>query len=200
MDEKESAAFRYELRSMPRVPISSVAPDAVVKVRGFVSTVGSPLAAPASGDPCAIYCVEWRELAPRADRWPLPWEEDAALFAPLPVQREVAGCDLILDDGTGRALVRVSRGRISLLGNWRLARAQDPERDIEHREMKVEQGALLTVVGQDTYEADSAAAPPAAARANSPYRTPQRRCVLAASEASPLYLVRELIVSLDAVG
>jgi hypothetical protein len=173
MGEEEASDIRYRLRGIPRTPISSVPPDTIVKVRGYVSTEDPLLAAPVTRGACALYCLEWRELL---------WD--------APVQQELGGRNLLLDDGTGRALVRVDRARISLLGTWTLSEAhRGPSRVIDCREALVEEGALLTVLGHASYEADSG-----------PYRTAPGRYVLAATAASPLYIVRELIVSLDAVG
>jgi hypothetical protein len=181
MDEREAADVRYRLRSIPRVPIASVPPDAIVKVRGYVSTEEPLLTAPVTGKACALYSLEWSEL----------------LGAPL---QELAGRNLVLDDGTGRALVRIDRARISLLGTWMLAQAhRGPPRVIECREALVEEGALVTVLGHASYEADPGV-PGRGRHALNPYRAAHGRNVFAASDASPLYIVRELIVSLDAVG
>jgi hypothetical protein len=207
MDERETAQLRYDLRAIPRVPIASVPPDTVVKVRGYVSTEGPPLSAPMTGSRCALYCVDWKELIVPANPWQRLWDDGSALSSP--VWRERRGCDLILDDGTDRALVRVAGARLSLLGTWTVSRASGRfaaagakaarERYIEHKEMKIAVGALLTVFGHATFEADPS--PPAPGQpADGLYRAAHGRCVLAASAASPLYIVQELIASLDAVG
>ena len=65
--------------------------------------------------------------------------------------------------------------------------------------MIVRLGTLLTVYGHATREADPGRIP-AGPRCESPYRYSHGRCVLAAAPSAPLYIVQELIVSLDAVG
>jgi hypothetical protein len=197
MDDREAAQLRYDLRAIARVPIASAPPDTVVKVRGYVSTEGAPLAAPMTGAPCALYCVEWKELIVPGNPWQEPGSDSPWVSAP--VRRQRSGCDLILDDGTGRALVRVDGARLSLLGNWAVSRGNARDRYIEHKEMKIAVGALLTVFGHATFQADPSAPAPGQP-ADSAYRAPHGRCVLAASNAAPLYIVQELIVSLDAVG
>jgi len=211
MDERETAQLRYDLRAIPRVPIASVPPGTVVKVRGYVSTEGPPLAAPMTASPCALYCVDWKELIVPRNPWEEPDEDSPWLSSP--VRRERSGCDLILDDGTGRALIRIEGAQLSLLGNWTVSRAnariggrdaddtQGAARDryIEHKEMRIALGSLLTVFGHATFEADPSPPGPGQ-RADGLYRAAHGRCVLAASAASPLYIVQELITSLDAVG
>ena len=60
---------------------------------------------------------------------------------------------------------------------------------------EVRRGEILTVYGRATYEAD----PDPRALGAAPYRVAPLRCVFVATPSSPLYLVQERVVALDAV-
>ena len=221
MDDKEATSLRLELRRIPRTPIRSVQADALVKVRGFVALEAPPVAAPVTGAPCAVYCVD-AKLVHRTEDW-VPPERTSNLdvgggdlgyswpdWRSSALPRETGGRDLILDDGTGRARVRIDDAHLSLLGNWRVSlsanRAQylaartnrRPSHDLEleFRELTVVPGEILTVYGRASYEAD----PDPPASGPHPYRDARLRCAFVATPASPLYLVQEHVVALDAVG
>jgi hypothetical protein len=199
MDDKEATRLRLDLRRIPRTPLRSVQPEALVKVRGFVVLQGPAVAAPVTGRPCAIYSTD-SELAWRGLDW----------MANEPLPPETGGRDLILDDGTGRAWIRIDGANLSLLGNWRISlstnrreylakrsgRAPNPRLELEYRELTVVPGEILTVYGRSVYEADPG--PPT--RGPQPYRTAPVRNVFIATPSSPLYLVQEHVVALDAVG
>jgi hypothetical protein len=208
MDDKEATSLRLALRAIPRTPLRCVPVEAMVKVRGFVALEGPPVAAPVTGARCAVFCVDAKLVrrAPDAlslySAWP-DWPS-----SPLP--RETGGRDLILDDGTGRARVRIDQAYLSLLGNWRTSLSRNragflstrtqqilsPDLELEFRELTVTPGEILTVYGRATYEADPA--PPASGP--HPYRDARMRCAFAATPSSPLYLVQEHVIALDAVG
>lgn len=226
MDEEASAGLRYRLRALPRIPLADLAGGEVVKVRGYVSTEATSIA-PVTGAPCVVYALEWRELvlpiAPPSGALDRYWRyrsvEDALTFERPPLHLQVGGCDLLIQDGTAHALVRIDHAQIALLGVWKSSRVRDVARDaagqpggllrspaklvpddcIEHREALVEPGALLTILGRATYEADPVAPGPGTAAAAT-YRASHGQWVFAASAASPLFIVQELISSLDAVG
>jgi hypothetical protein len=221
MDDKEATRLRLELRRIPRTPIRTVQADELVKVRGFVALEGSAVAAPVTGTPCAIYCVD-AKLVRRDEDWVPPartvdsrpngvdlryaWPDWRSSNLP----RETGGRDLMLDDGTGRARVRIGDAHLSLLGNWRVslsanrahylaARTDQPPSaglELEYRELTVVPGEILTVYGRASYEADPDPLP----SGPHPYRAAPLRCVFVAEESSPLYLVQEHVVALDAVG
>ena len=129
--------------------------------------------------------------------------------------RETGGRDLILDDGTARARVRIAHAQLSLLGNWRLSLAETRApflatrghwgdhhwadhhlTELEYRELVVVPGEILTVFGRAVYEAD----PEPPASGPHPYRSARVRCAFVADPASPLYIVQERVVALDAMG
>jgi len=227
MDDKEATRLRLELRRIPRTPIRSVQADELVKVRGFVALEGSAVPAPVTGTPCAIYCVD-AKLVQRSLEWTGWTEEKRHQFESLtgptfeesfnvwpgwqssPLPRETGGRDLVLDDGQGRAQVRIEHAQLSLLGNWRTSlatnrthflsrrslRARDHNTELEYRELTVVPGEILTVFGRAVYEADPDP-PPSGPH---PYRAVPLRSVFAAGPASPLYIVQEHVVALDAVG
>jgi len=130
------------------------------------------------------------------------------LSSPLP--RETGGRDLVIDDGTSRARVRIDQAHLSLLGNWRMSlatnrahflaqrslRPRDHETELEYRELIVVPGEILTVYGRAVYEANPDPLP----SGPHPYRAAPLRCVFVAAESSPLYLVQERVVALDAIG
>jgi hypothetical protein len=208
MEDKEATSLRLDLRRIPRTPIRTVQAETLVKVRGFVALEGPAVAAPVTGAPCALYCVEAKLVRRTLEDgqsemlWP-DWPS-----SPLP--RETGGRDLILDDGTGRARVRIAAARLSLLGNWRTSLSanraqflatrtnQRPSRDLEleYRELTVVPGEILTIYGCAIYEAD----PDPPASGPHPYRDARLRSAFVAAPASPLYLVQEHVVALDAVG
>jgi hypothetical protein len=205
MDDKEATSLRLDLRRIPRTPIRSVQADALVKVRGFVALEGPPVAAPVTGAPCAVYCVDARLVR----IWELG-EDFGRDWRSSTLPRETGGRDLILHDGTGRVRVRIDDARLSLLGNWRVSLSanraqylaartnQRPSHDleVEFRELTVVPGEILTVYGRASYEAD----PEPPASGPHPYRDARLRCVFVATPTSPLYLVQEHVVALDAVG
>jgi len=221
MDDKEATSLRLELRRIPRTPIRDVQGDALVKVRGFVALEGPPVAAPVTGAPCAVYSVDAR-LVRRAPSWtPLLWEPAAErdrddrsnLWPDWPsadLPREAGGRDLVLDDGTGRARVRIGQAHLSLLGNWRVSlsanrapflasrtsQTPSPDLELEYRELTIVPGEILTVYGRASYEAD----PDPPLSGPHPYRAARLRCAFVAAPSSPLYLVQEHVVALDAVG
>lgn len=205
MDDKEATSLRLELRRIPRTPIRIVQADALVKVRGFVALEGPAVAAPVTGAPCAVYCVDAKlvRIWELGDDLGRDWRSSA-----LP--RETGGRDLILDDGTGRARVRVEHAHLSLLGNWRVSLSANraaylgartnqrpgPGLELEFRELTVVPGEILTLYGRASYEAD----PDPPASGPHPYRAARLRCAFAATPTSPLYLLQEHVVALDAVG
>ncbi|HET6146709.1 MAG TPA: hypothetical protein VFH68_04200 [Polyangia bacterium] len=221
MDDKEATSLRLELRRIARTPIRAVQADALVKVRGFVALDRPPVAAPVTGAPCAVYSVD-AKLVRRALSWiPLQrapseeWHRDdrSYLWPDWPstdLARETGGRDLILDDGTGRARVRIAHAHLSLLGNWRVSLSanrtqflaprtnQTPSADLEleYRELTVVPGEILTVYGRASYEAN----PDPPAPGPHPYRDARLRRAFVAAPWSPLYLVQEHVVALDAVG
>jgi hypothetical protein len=97
-----------------------------------------------------------------------------------------------------------------LLGNWKTSLSANhgsylstriklpprPDLELEFLELTVVPGEILTVYGRATYEADPDPRPLGAA----PYRAAPLRCVFVATPSSPLYLVQERVVALDAVG
>jgi hypothetical protein len=221
MDDKEATRLRLELRRIPRTPLRTVQADALVKVRGFVALEGSAVAAPVTGTPCAIYCVD-AKLVRRDDDWMAPdWAaESRPNGVDLPyawpdwpssnLPRETGGRDLMLHDGTGRARVRIGDAHLSLLGNWRVSlsanraqylaartnQAPSAGLELEYRELTVVPGEILTVYGRASYEADPD--PPAAGP--HPYRAARLRCAFVGAPSSPLYLVQEHVAALDALG
>jgi hypothetical protein len=209
MDDKESTSLRLRLRQILRTPIRAVQPEVPVKIRGRVRLRGAALAAPVTGTPCALYCLDAADTA-------VSLHLDGGELPASPLPREIRGLDLLLDDGTGCALVRIDGAQLSLLGNWMTslattqaqfltARGRPPPRPpadpgqgryLEYREMKIVPGELVTLFGPAVYEAN-----PEPARSTGPgYRAPQHRCVFAATSASPLYIIQERVVALDAVG
>jgi hypothetical protein len=218
MDDREATSLRLELRRIPRTPIRALQAEALVKVRGFVAVDGPAIPAPVTGVPCAIYAVD-AKLVRRDSEW-RPWQEGerepASPQEQSPLPRETGGRDLILDDGTGRALVRIARAQLSLLGNWRISLAATRAPflvtrsnwadhhwankhhliELEYRELIVVPGEILTVFGRAIYEAD----PEPPASGPHPYRSARVRCAFVGDPSSPLYIVQERVVALDAVG
>ncbi len=221
MDDKEATSLRLELRGIPRTPISSVQADALVKARGFVALEGTPVAAPVTGTACAVYAVDARVVQrvvnlSRSERLglePPPYGIDKPYLWPswpsVSLPRETGGRDLVIDDGTGRARVRIETAHLSLLGNWRTSLSANrvsylstrielpprPDLELEFLELTVVPGEILTVYGRATYEVD----PDPRALGAAPYRVAPLRCVFVATPSSPLYLVQEHVVALDAV-
>ena len=221
MDDKESTSLRLRLRQILRTPIGSVQPDTLVKVRGRMSLRGPALAAPIAGTPCAVYCVDAVDtplsLHLGGGQLPPNWTgEDPGTWKVSRLPREIGGIDLILEDGTAHALVHVDGAQVSLLGNWTTSLAttqarflisrgrppprppEDPDqaRYLEYRELTIVPGELVTVFGRAHYGADPRPrlpGPPA-------YRGSHHRCVFTATPASPLYIIQERVMALDAVG
>ena len=227
MDHKEATRLRLELRQVARTPLRDVQADSLVKVRGFVSVDGQAVPAPVTATPCAIYCVDskvvqrsfdWTEWLRRRSPHPAgaaaqQIEENWNVWpgwqsSPLP--REIGGRDLLLNDGTGRVRVRIGRAQLSLLGNWRTSLAtnrakflstrgrptRNHETELEYRELTVVPGEILTIYGRAIAEAD----PEASRVGPQPYRVAPIRHVFDSADASPLYIVQEHVVALDAVG
>ena len=210
MDDKESTSLRLRLRRISRTPIRSVQPEIPVKIRGRVRLRGAALAAPVTGTPCALYCLD-------AVDTPVSLHLDGGELPPSRFPREIRGLDMLLDDGTARALVRVEGAQLSLLGNWMTslattqaqfltARGRPPprrpdeagqeERYLEYRELKIVPGELVTLFGPAVYEAN----PEPSLSTRPAYRAPQHRYVFAATATSPLYIIQERLVALDAIG
>ena len=214
MDDKESTSLRLKLRGIARTPIRSVQPDVLVKVRGRVRLRGAALAAPVTGTPCALYCLD-------AVDTPVSLHLDGGELPSSHFPREIRGLDLLLDDGTACALVRVDGAQLSLLGNWMTSLAttqaqfltargrpvprqpsaggedHHEDRYLEYRELKVVPGELVTLFGCAIYEANP---DPSRAVRQGAYRAPQHRCVFAVSPTSPLCIIQERVVALDAIG
>ena len=218
MDDKESTSLRLRLRRIARTPLRSVPPETEVKIRGRLALRGPALAAPVTGTPCVLYCLD------AVDTWVslhLGGEELPPSSTGVRLPREIRGLDLLLDDGTARALVRVDGAQLSMLGNWMTssattraqfltARGRPPpgspdgpddrrylQRYLEYRELKIVPGELITVLGRADYRADPE--PPASSE-SAAYRVPHHRCVFTATATSPLYIIQERVVALDAVG
>jgi hypothetical protein len=214
MDDKESTSLRLRLRRIARTPIRSVPPETEVKIRGRLVLRGPALPAPVTGTPCALYCLDAVDTSISLH---LGGEELPPEWNGVRLPREIRGLDLLLDDGTARALVRIDGAQISMLGNWmtssattraqflstrghpptRSAAHSDAERYLEYRELKIVPGELVTILGRADYGAD----PDAPASSGKPaYRASHHRCVFIATATSPLYIIQERVAALDAVG
>ena len=171
MDDREATDLRYQLRSITRTPIRDVHADALVKVRGTVMLDGPAPVAPISGAPCALYHLDAKLVH---GAW-TSWDDETSWpdWRSTPLPRESGGRDLILDDGSGRAVVRIARAQLSLLGTWKTAFARAHAQflaargavaprdrtELEYRELTVVPGEILTIYGRAIHEAGSISPP-----------------------------------------
>jgi hypothetical protein len=160
----DSARARRQLRRHKAVAIKDAPEAALVKIVGTVSTIGEPLEAPLSGQPCAAWMVSIEEIG-----------SEGGLRTVL---EDVECRPFYIDDGTGKALVRPSAPRLSLvlvtvlqsqthaetaerLQDYLENRAREKapfhtfQRPLQAREGIVEAGELVAVIGVGRLEVDA---------------------------------------------
>lgn len=191
------------MRAIPRRAIADVIEGEVARVVGTVR-VSSPMTAPLSGRPCAYFRVVVEERRRRGKN--SYWHR---------VIDEQGGVDFVLEDGGGRALVKVGHAQAVLEGDQSGASGfmNDPSPElvaflearghsaqgwifnkaIRYREGIAEAGELVAVVGAGRWERD----PEAPAQAGDGYRDAvmPTRLVLEAPSSGPLLLSDEASVT-----
>lgn len=99
------AAFIDRLRAAPRVAIRDFPDGRVAKIVGTVRESAAAVQAPVSRRRCVYYFVEVEE----------DQSDDDSLGGWRTIVTEQAGCDFLVDDGTGTALVLIAGAQGSLI-------------------------------------------------------------------------------------
>ncbi|MFO0587692.1 MAG: hypothetical protein U0441_09135 [Polyangiaceae bacterium] len=91
----DAAKIRRTLKATPRIDIGRVEQGRVAKIAGAVRPLGQPLRAPLTGRACVFYevTVEEYRSSGKSGRW-------------VEIIKDVDSQDFLLEDGTGRALVK----------------------------------------------------------------------------------------------
>jgi hypothetical protein len=141
-----------EIGRLPRVLIRDVAPQRRTRIVGKVRLLGEPLAAPLSARPCCA------------------WDARVADGSNAELLREIGKQDFVVEDETGRALVRAETARIIVKrdGSYQsqgrqatspqeafLARhGRLPSGELNYREGALTPGETVAVVGTPWHEPD----------------------------------------------
>lgn len=127
------------LRRVRRVPIEQVKDGQIVKTVGRLAHIGTSLTAPLSGRPCVYYelTVQRRMGRGKASRW-------------VPIAREERWQDFLLQDETGRALVRVDSPTIISCSQKQPTLGEGPK--LRYQERRLEAGEVVAVMGRGTWE------------------------------------------------
>jgi hypothetical protein len=187
---KPEARVRRKLKRARPTPIKEIKDGTVPKIVGTMLPVGQPLISPVSGRRCAYYftVVEMNGVE---------------------VIRESRWQDFAVDDGTGKALVRIDKAMVLVRYNFHTLDAPTPEveaflrrhdrvlnkgkygymSELRFTEGVVEMGKEVTLVGHAMLEPDPT---PDAARVD--YRHVPLRVVVQASDRMPLFLTDDLTV------
>lgn len=188
----EAAKIRRALRAARRVPIAEVREGEVVRVTGRVRGVSELLRAPLSGRPCVFFevTVEEYRSSGKSGRW-------------VRILREQEAMDFLVEDGTGKALVRADGMRVlaqrdheQSSGTFNdatpeleafLARHGEKStgwifnRRLRYREGIFEPGETVTVLGEAHWEQD-----PDPETAGTGYRDVPKRLVLRPRPQGPV--------------
>lgn len=105
----EEAKIRRTLKEPRAVPIAEAQAGQVVKIAGRVQPIGEPLRGPLSGRACVFFEVTVEEY--RSSGKSGHWEE---------IIRETDAADFLVDDGTGRALVKTNAMKVFLVKDTEL--------------------------------------------------------------------------------
>lgn len=97
--ESEEQRVKEALRATIRTSIAKAPEGVPVKIFGRARSAGHILRAPMSGRPCLVYDVHVERC--RRDIW-------------VTEQRERDACELIVEDATGKAIVRVTESELQL--------------------------------------------------------------------------------------
>jgi hypothetical protein len=178
---------------VPRTPIAEVHEGATVKIAGTVTLLEDPLVAPFSGSRCAGYLATWKGEA----HFP---QQGVGGHRSVSQER---WCDFVLDDGTGRALVRVGADvavdgtrplspspagleRVrAFLDSFDPKTAMVPDDDTSPQEWTLSEGDFVTVFGAARWERD----PDPEGNERSGYRDAPHRLVVCAPATRPLLVI-----------
>lgn len=188
----EAAKIRRALRAAQKVPIAEARTREVVKITGRVRAPGQALRAPLSQRPCVYFetIVEEYRSSGKSGRW-------------VEIIRETDGMDFLLEDGTGKALVRAGEMKVLAVKDHerRSGTFNDATPDLEaflarhgrsstgwifnktlrYKEGVFEPGETVTVLGEARWEQD-----PDPTSAGTGYRDVPKRLVLGARPDGPL--------------
>lgn len=184
----EAAKIRRALKAAPRVTIAEAQQGSVVKIAGRVRPVTELLAAPLTGRKCVYFeaTVEEYRSSGKSGRW-------------VEIIREAESSDFLVEDGTGRALVKTAAMKPLLVKDSTLTSGflNDASADLEaflqkhgksstgwifnknlrYKEGVFEPGETVSVLGQCRWEQD-----PDPREAGSGYRDTPKRLVMDAPD------------------
>jgi DNA-binding transcriptional regulator YdaS (Cro superfamily) len=188
----EAAKIRRALRAARKVAIREATSGEVVRVSGRVRPVGEPLRAPLSQRPCVYFetTVEEYRSSGKSGKW-------------VEIIRETEGMDFLLEDETGKAVVRASEMKVLAVKDHRresgtfndaapdleafLARHGKSStgwifnKNLRYKEGIFSPGETITVLGQARWEQD-----PDPTSAGTGYRDVPKRLVLGVRPDGPL--------------
>ncbi len=188
------AKIRRTLKEARPVPISEAQAGQVVRIIGAVKPIGEPLRAPLSGKPCVFFEVtveEHRSDGSKTGSW-------------TEIIRETDVADFLVEDGTGRALVKTNAMKVLPVKDTELQsgflKDAKPEleaflqrhgqksqgvlfnKSLRYKEGVFEPGERVSVLGLGKWEQD-----PDPQEAGTGYRDVPKRLVLSAiDDARPL--------------
>jgi len=184
----EDQWIRRALRRARRVDIRDAKAGELVKIIGKVAPAGAQLRAPLSGRACVLYDVIVEESSGRGGTW-------------SPIIRETHAVDFLVEDATGRALVRTQPIRVHsekdrgydsgflndatpeleafLERHGKSSEGMVFNRQLRYREGTFEQGELVAALGEAGWEID-----PDPVGAGGAYRDAPRRLVVGAHEGT----------------
>ncbi len=94
----KDAVVQRGLWKLPATPIKDVVEGARIKIKGRLAYQGDPIAAPLTGRKCAYYALRVEVTTPN-QAW-------------VPLVTEEKGGDFVLEDGTGKAIVRFANDKV----------------------------------------------------------------------------------------
>ena len=180
----EAARIRRALKAAPRVDIARVQQGQVAKIAGAVRPLGEPLRAPLTGRACVFYevTVEEYRSSGKSGRW-------------VEIIKDVDAQDFLLEDGTGRAVVKTAGMKVlpvkdrelksgflndasPVLEDFLRQHGQSSQgwvfnKNLRYKEGVFEPGERVTVLGQCRWEQD-----PDPSAAGQGYRDTPRRLVV----------------------